>query len=147
MPVTVEALERSSCCCSLQLPLPAAYPPEPTEEPEPQKEPEQTTIIGSRHNHYSRCVAAAELLMTQCLSGCACQVSLTTVACEGRGGRGGRGGKLKSLLGNRSEVRAGMVFRRVIHEQSRADAAGCTDNPSSLGSGSESSGEPARQII
>ncbi|KAK5607561.1 hypothetical protein CRENBAI_016840 [Crenichthys baileyi] len=40
----------------------------------------RVSIIGSRHNHYSWCVAAAELLMTQCLSGCACQVSLTTVA-------------------------------------------------------------------
>lgn len=35
-----------------------------------------------RHNHYSQCVAAAELLMMQCMSGCACQMSLTNVWCE-----------------------------------------------------------------
>lgn len=42
----------------------------------------KVSIIGARHNHYSWCVAVAELLMMQCLSGCACQVSLTTVWCE-----------------------------------------------------------------
>lgn len=39
----------------------------------------QVSIIDTRHNHYSWCAAAAELLVMQRVSGCACQVSLTTV--------------------------------------------------------------------
>lgn len=46
-------------------------------------------IIDERHNHYSRCIAHAELLVMRRLSGCACRVRLTTVRREEPEGKRG----------------------------------------------------------
>lgn len=78
----------------------------------------QVSVIDTRHNHYSWRVAAAELLVMQCMSGCACQVSLTTVWCEEEEHERG---KLKWLLGNLPALQVEMIFKEAVQQQRRTD--------------------------
>lgn len=77
-------------------PSPAAFPRDAEKKPRHQWAEvlvlSQVSIIDTRHNHYSWCVAVAELLMMQCMSGCACRVSLTTVWREEEEQKRGSGG-------------------------------------------------------